>query len=150
MVTERHRCVIIKWVLTMPETRVNSGYFLLLIFIHRDIVSAPSCLTTVSQKPRFGYWCKIHNASRVLEIRGVFRHQCVVSCMTTKDCAAVSHNFVHRLCILGLQLCDEVAPHPEFTVQLYGIDRSTCIHWKPTEEYDYSTAISYERTPSSG
>ena len=137
----------LRLVLTMLEVYVNFACLILIIFI--KIVSTLSCHTTASHQQLVGFWCKIYDPAHVLKIHGVLRHQCVVSCMMTEDCVVVSHNFVHKFCILGLQICDEVAPHPEFTVQLYGMDRSICIKWKPTEEYDSSTAILYEMAPSS-
>ena len=62
----------------------------------------------------------------------------------------MSHNFVHKFCILGLQLCNKVASRPEFMVQQYVTDKPACIEWRSIEEYDNYTAMSYERTLSFG
>ena len=129
---------------------MNHGCLILVTLIH--ISPALSCLTKSSQAPILGSWCKINDDTQTIKIFNVLRHQCVLQCMMTQGCFAVSHNFIRGFCILGLRLCNEVASHPEFTLSMYGWQgrgNSTCTQWKPVEDYDPSTAIEYHRIPTS-
>ena len=113
------------------------------VFILHSALVSPACKTTFSYRPLQGYYCKINNKENEIIKAGLLRHQCVVLCMSTPGCIAVSYNSGNKYCQLGLQLCDQVEPHSEFSVELYIGNRASCVQWEITFSVSTGSVSTY-------
>ena len=97
--------------------------------------------TNFTRQPLLGYQCVLNDPSYQITRLNTARAQCVWRCLSRDDCVVVSHN--HRLnsCELSMQLCDRVAAHGDFSINMYGMDRPLCSHWVSISGFDAQKAV---------
>ena len=106
-----------------------------------------SCKTTYTRPPMQGQRCHVDNPENLTTLWDINRLECVASCQSTESCVVLSHNYRLNYCELSPQYCDKVEPNPDFTLNVYGIERSRCVNWAPPAQYDSQTAVEFLRTP---
>ena len=120
---------------------------LVLVTMWSRITSIESLRTAFTRQPLLGHQCVLDNTTSLTIWLNTFRPQCVWRCLSTESCLVVSHNHRLNYCELSTQLCDRIEPNPDFSVNIYGMDRRLCISWVPDSEHDPERAVEFIRIP---
>ena len=119
----------------------RTSCLVLLLMASLSIRPGGTCKTAHTKSPLLGYRCVMDDPSNLMTFTDTARPQCVWRCLSLRDCLVVSHNGVDDTCELAMQRCDRLAAHPDFSVNVYGIERGKCAHWISTNLFDEQKAV---------
>ena len=119
----------------------RTSCLVLLLMASLSIRPGGTCKTAYTNSPLLGYRCVMDDPSNLMTFTNTAQPQCVWNCLSLRDCMVVSHNGVDDNCELAMQRCDKIAAHPDFTVNVYGVDRRKCAHWIQKNLYDEQKAV---------
>ena len=123
---------------TMP---CKANVLLVMIIMCRLPNRCAALRANYTRRPLLGYRCVLGDQTRQTTLLNTARAQCVWRCLSSNDCKVVSFN--HRLnnCELSDQLCVTVASAADFSINVYGIQRTLCSHWVPKSDFDEQKAV---------
>ena len=113
----------------------------LLLMASLSIRPGGTCTTAYTKSPLLGYRCVMDDPSNLMTLTNTARPQCVWRCLSLRDCMVVSHNGVDDTCELAMQRCERLAANPDFSVNVYGIDRGKCAHWVSKNLYNEQKSV---------
>ena len=120
---------------------VRESSFVLLLILFFGTRSGVTLRTAYTKSPLLGYRCVMDDPSNLMTFTNTARPQCVWRCLSLRDCMVVSHNCVDDTCELAMQRCDRLETHPDFSVNVYGIDRKKCTNWVSAAFPDEQKAV---------
>ena len=112
------------------------------------ITLSTACETTYTRQPMLGQRCHLDNPENLTTLQNIDREQCVCKCLFSESCTVLSHNHQLNYCELSPQFCDNVVPDANFTINVYGIERSLCLRWVSRDQYDLQTAVTFLKNPA--
>ena len=102
---------------------------------------------TFTTQPLLGYRCVTNEPFGPVTWMDTTRARCVWRCLSSDRCVVVSYNHRLNYCELSMQLCDKIVSNVEFSVNVYGKDRTLCPQWVPLAQYDAQKAILFKQKP---
>ena len=124
-----------------------TNMLLLIVVTWYCITHSETLRTTYTRQPMFGQRCHLDNPENLTILLNIARPQCVWNCLSSDSCLVVSQNHHLNLCELSPQFCDKVVPHENFTINVYGLERSQCVNWALPAQYDSKTTVEFLRQP---
>ena len=137
--------------MSLDETYIMSNgacCLVLLLVAFSGISPGVTLRTAYTKKPLLGYRCVMDDPYNLMTFTHTARPQCVWRCLSLCACMVVSHNGLDDTCELAMQRCDRLQGYRNFSVNIYGIDRSKCTHWVSKTLYDAQKAISFQQKAS--
>ena len=100
----------------------------------------------VVTQPLHGYRCVTDNSNQTT-LWSNARDQCVKRYLSSDECIVVNHNDRRNHCKLRKRPYDRVVSAKDFSINVYGMDRKSCVHWVPIYGFDGHKAAVFGKTP---
>ena len=136
------------WLQIWPSIDImlyTTHLLLVLVVMWYCFTQTETLRTTYTKQPMLGQRCHLYEPKYLTTLLNTGRAQCVWRCLSSDNCLVVSHNHHNNYCELSPMTCDKVLPNANFTINVYGIERSQCLRWVPSYQYDSKTAVEFLR-----